>query len=104
VHGISLESSHNVCHGRVLRLDYISQVKKLIKKNKGMKLHLDGARCWNAAIFLGVEPKAYANDFDLISVCLSKGMGCPAGSLIVGSHEDIKTARDLRKMLGGGMR
>lgn len=67
-------------------------------------MHLDGARIWNASIFLGVDLKDYTKDFDLISACLSKGMGCPAGSLIVGSHKNMVEARNLRKMLGGGMR
>jgi threonine aldolase len=103
VSGISLESSHNVCNGRVLRSDYISAVKKIMKKKK-MMMHLDGARVWNASIFLGVDLKDYTKDFDLISACLSKGMGCPAGSLIIGSHKDMVEARNMRKMLGGGMR
>lgn len=73
-------------------------------KKKKVTLHLDGARCWNAALYLGVNMKTYTKDFDLISACFSKGMGCPAGSLIIGSHSAINEARNLRKMLGGGMR
>ena len=103
ISGLSLESSHNVCNGRVLRPEYISAVRKLAKKKK-LLMHLDGARVWNASVFLGVELKDYTKDFDLISCCLSKGMGCPAGSLIVGSHKDMVEARNLRKMLGAGMR
>ena len=53
-------------------------------------MHLDGARSWNASLFLGVTMKEMLKDFDLVSVCLSKGMGCPAGSLVVGSEKDIK--------------
>ena len=101
--GLSLESSHNMCSGRVLSLNYISQVKKILKKKK-LRLHLDGARCWNAAVHLGVDMKTYTKDFDLVSACFSKGMGCPLGSLVIGSHEDIEHARNWRKMLGGGMR
>ena len=104
VTGISLESSHNNCSGQVLRPDYIKNVKKLARKGKHKKLHLDGARSWNASIFLGLEMKEMVKDFDLISVCLSKGMGCPIGSLIVGSEKDIEAARNYRKMLGGAMR
>lgn len=103
VAGISLESSQNNCSGRALLPEYISSVKKITKKNK-LKLHLDGARAWNAAIFLGISMKEMVKDFDIVNICLSKGMGCPAGSMIAGSHEDIKRARVLRKMLGGGMR
>lgn len=101
--GASLESSHNNKSGRVLRLDYISKVKKIVKKQKG-KLHLDGARSWNASLFLGIEMKEMVKDFDLVSICLSKGMGCPIGSLLVGSEKDIYEARNYRKMLGGAMR
>ena len=101
--GISLESSQNECSGRVLRMDYISRVKKIAKKAKA-KLHLDGARSWNASLFLGMEMKDMLKDFDLVSVCMSKGMGCPIGSLVVGSEKDVKAARNYRKMLGGGMR
>ena len=67
-------------------------------------MHLDGARCWNASVFLGMTPKEMLKDFDLISVCLSKGLGCPIGSMIVGSEKDIKQARVYRKMIGGNMR
>jgi threonine aldolase len=103
IKGISLESSHNGCNGRVLRPDYISQVKKIAKKAKA-KMHLDGARSWNAATYLGLDMKEMLKDFDLISVCLSKGLGCPIGSLVVGSAKDIAQARIYRKMIGGTMR
>ena len=88
VTAISLESSHNNLSGKVLRMDYIKKVKKIAKKRKA-KLHLDGARSWNASIFLGIEMKEMVKDFDIVSVCLSKGLGCPIGSLIVGSEKDI---------------
>ena len=101
--GISIESSHNNLSGKVVRMDYIKKVKKIAKKRKA-KLHLDGARSWNASLFLGLEMKEMVKDFDLVSVCLSKGMGCPIGSLIVGSEKDISTARNHRKILGGAMR
>ena len=65
---------------------------------------LDGARAWNGSIALGVTMKEKVKDFDLISVCMSKGMGSPMGSLLVGSHEDIKSAMNYRKILGGSMR
>ena len=103
IKGISLESSHNGCNGRVLMPKYISDVKKIAKKGKA-KLHLDGARSWNAAIFLNMEMKEMLKDFDLVSVCLSKGLGCPIGSLVVGSQKDIDQARIYRKLIGGTMR
>ena len=87
----------------MLRMDYINKVKKIAKKKKA-KLHLDGARSWNASLFLGLSMKEMVKDFDLVNVCLSKGMGCPLGSMVVGSEKDIRTARNFRKMLGGGMR
>ena len=103
VRAICLESSHNGCNGRVLTLDYISKVKRIADKyNK--KLYLDGARSWNAAISLGLSPKEMVNDFCLVNVCLAKGFGCPIGSLLVGSEEDMHTARFYRKQLGGAMK
>ena len=69
-----------------------------------MKMHLDGARCLNAAAFLGISPADMTKDFDTVSVCLSKGLGCPIGSLVVGSEKDIKHCLILRKLLGGNMR
>jgi threonine aldolase len=103
IQAISLESSMNNCQGKVLRMDYIQKVKKLAKKKK-LLMHLDGARSWNAALFLDLEMKQMVEDFDLISVCFSKGMGCPVGSALVGSQKLISQARVFRKMLGGGMR
>jgi threonine aldolase len=84
-------------------MDYIKKTKKLAKQN-GMKMHLDGARCMNAAVFLGITPAQMAKDFETVSVCLSKGLGCPVGSLVLGSKKDIEHALIMRKLLGGGMR
>lgn len=67
-------------------------------------MHLDGARSWNAVLHLGVSMKDYCKDFDLVNVCLSKGMACPALSVIAGKQKDIDRAIILRKILGGGMR
>jgi len=67
-------------------------------------LHIDGARSWNAAMASNVDMKTYLEDADLVSICMSKGMGTPVGSLIVGSDKSIYRAKILRKMLGGGMR
>lgn len=101
--GVALESSHNGCSGHVLRPSYVESVKKLTKKHKTY-LYLDGARAWNAAIFLQMDLKEMCANYDLISVCLSKGLGCPIGSVMIGSHKDIARARNLRKLLGGAMR
>ena len=67
-------------------------------------MHLDGARGLNAAQRLKVAPSTMVSDFDTVNFCLSKGMGCPVGSMVIGSKEDIEHARVLRKMLGGQMR
>ncbi len=71
---------------------------------KGLTTHLDGARLFNAAVALGVDPAEVARGFDSVTVCLSKGLGCPAGALLAGSREFIERAKRPRKMLGGGMR
>ena len=84
-------------------MDYIKKVKKLAKKHK-MKMHLDGARALNAAVHLGITPAEMVKDFDTVSICLSKGLGCPVGSVVVGSEKDIKHMWILRKLLGGNLR
>ncbi|MEM5435877.1 low-specificity L-threonine aldolase [Paraburkholderia diazotrophica] len=93
----------NTIGGRVLPLEYLSQARTLVD-SYGLKLHLDGARLYNAAIALGVEPEAIAKPFDSVSVCLSKGLGAPVGAVLCGSAQFINTARRWRKVLGGGMR
>ena len=67
-------------------------------------MHVDGARSWNAAVFLDMEQKEMLKDFDTIQVCLSKGLGAPIGSMFIGSHADIQRGITIRKMLGGAMR
>jgi len=103
IKGVSLESSQNNCGGRAIDPKYFSKVKKLTKKHK-LKLHLDGARSWNAALYHNMTMKEYVKDFDLVNVCMSKGMSCPAYSVIAGSKKDMDRALVLRKMLGGGLR
>lgn len=93
----------NTTAGKVLPMDYISEAAKLAESHN-LKFHLDGARIFNAAVKLGVDVKEITQFFDSVSVCLSKGLGAPVGSVLCGSHEFIKTARRWRKMLGGGMR
>ena len=100
---LCLESSHSECNGRVLNMDYIKKTKKLAKKN-GMRMHLDGARALNAATYLGISPAEMCKDFDTLTQCLSKGLGCPMGSLVLGTKKDIHDAIMFRKILGGGMR
>lgn len=97
---LCLENTHN---GKVVPLEYLRRARTFVDE-RGLALHLDGARIWNAAAELGIEPGAVAAPFDSVSVCLSKGLGAPAGSVLVGSVDLIDRARRWRKMLGGGMR
>ena len=75
-----------------------------IAKKYKLRMHLDGARLLNALVEQKISPDEYVKDFNTVSFCFSKGMGCPLGSVLLGSEEDIWYARNLRKMLGGGMR
>ncbi|TNJ02898.1 low-specificity L-threonine aldolase [Aeromonas veronii] len=97
---ICLENTHN---GKVLPLSYVQEMGAFVAE-RGLKLHLDGARLFNAAVASETPVEVIAAPFDSISICLSKGLGAPVGSLLVGSHDFIARARRLRKMLGGGMR
>ncbi|XP_061340420.1 low-specificity L-threonine aldolase 1-like isoform X1 [Gastrolobium bilobum] len=100
---ICLENTHANCGGRCLSVEYIDRVGEIAKKH-GLKLHIDGARIFNASIALGVPVDRLVQAADSVSVCLSKGLGAPVGSVIVGSNCFIIKARRLRKTLGGGMR
>ncbi len=93
----------NTSAGRVLPMEYIRDASALAIKYK-LGRHLDGARVFNAAVKLGIDVKEIAKHFDSISVCLSKGLGAPVGSVLCGSRDFIREARRWRKMLGGGMR
>lgn len=100
---IFLENTHNGCGGKVLPMDYVASVRAFCDEKK-VPLHCDGARSWNAAAALGLELRDVLGPFDTASVCLSKGLGAPVGSVIVGPAAFIEKARKVRKMLGGGMR
>ncbi|XWS42571.1 hypothetical protein CRYUN_Cryun16bG0025900 [Craigia yunnanensis] len=100
---ICLENSHANTGGRCLSVEYIDRVGELAKKH-GLKLHIDGARIFNASVALGVPVHRLVQAADSVSACLSKGLGAPVGSVIVGSKSFITKARRLRKTLGGGMR
>ena len=93
----------NTWHGRVLPRQYLAEVRALCDR-RGLKLHLDGARLYNAAVADGVAPREIAKHFDSVSVCLSKGLGAPVGSVLLGSRALIDDARRWRKVAGGGMR
>jgi len=100
---IALENTHNRAGGRVYPMELLPRIKELAAKYN-LKYYLDGARIWNAAAFHGVPPSMIAREFDIVSVCFSKGLGAPVGSAVVSSRANIKKARKIRKMLGGGMR
>jgi threonine aldolase len=100
---ICLENTHNRCSGAVLTPEYMAMVQALAYEH-GLSVHLDGARIFNAAVALGVEPAVLAAHADSVSFCLSKGLSAPVGSIVCGSIDFVRQARRQRKMLGGGMR
>jgi threonine aldolase len=100
---IAVEQTHNRSGGAVIPLATLTALRGLADE-AGLALHCDGARIWHAHIADGVSLASYGALFDTISVCLSKGLGAPAGSLVIGSAERIATAHEVRKRLGGGMR
>lgn len=100
---VCLENTHNRCGGTVQTPEYIRQVVELAHRH-GLKVHLDGARLFNAAAALGVSAGDLAQPVDSVTFCLSKGLCAPVGSVICGTKEFIKKAHRIRKMLGGGMR
>jgi threonine aldolase len=93
----------NTTGGKVLALDYLSEFSDFAR-SQGLVRHLDGARVFNASVKLGVDVKEISQYFDSMSICLSKGLAAPVGSLLVGSNELVLKARRWRKMVGGGMR
>ena len=100
---VCLENTHNRCHGSALTVEYMQAVAALAR-TRGLSVHLDGARIFNAGVALGVDVKEIARYADSVSFCLSKGLSAPVGSLVCGSGEFIAEARRNRKVLGGGMR
>ncbi|MDH4209865.1 MAG: low-specificity L-threonine aldolase [candidate division WOR-3 bacterium] len=100
---ICLENTHNRCYGAPLHPDYVVSVCELAH-NRGLKVHLDGARVFNAVAALNVDIKDLVRDVDSLSFCLSKGLSAPVGSVVCGTRDFIAEARRNRKLLGGGMR
>ncbi len=100
---VSLENTANRGGGSCYEFSDIQQIKEVCLKNN-LKLHLDGARLFNALIAKDENPKDYGNIFDSISICLSKGLGAPVGSVLLGKKDFIEKARRVRKVFGGGMR
>ena len=100
---VSVENTHNRGGGRIWPREQLAGVVAAAR-GAGLALHLDGARLWNAEVASGVPAAEWAAPFDTVSVCLSKGLGAPVGSLLAGRRELIRRAHRFRKMLGGGMR
>jgi threonine aldolase len=100
---VCLENTHNVCNGTPLPPEYTAQVTRLAHDH-GLRVHVDGARLFNAAAALEVDVRELVRDVDSVQVCLSKGLCAPVGSLVCGTAEFIAEARRARKVVGGGMR
>lgn len=100
---VVLENTCNKGGGSYYTLEEIRPIRELCQQ-KGLKLHLDGARLFNALVETDEPPKAVGEEFDSISICLSKGLGAPVGSVLIGDADFIRQARRVRKVMGGGMR
>ena len=100
---VSIENTCNRAGGTIYTIDEVAAVSKVCRNNK-VPLHVDGARIFNALVETSEDPSSYGNLVDTVSICLSKGLGAPIGSVLVGSKTDIKQARRIRKLFGGGMR
>jgi threonine aldolase len=100
---VALENTNNRANGAILPLENIRRISEWARAHE-LALHLDGARLWNAAVKTGIPLHEWTKPFDTVSLCFSKGLGCPVGSILVGSQELITRARRLRKLLGGAMR
>ena len=100
---IALENTHNKAGGTIFPLGEMRQIRK-VADHHGLPMHLDGARLFNAAVASGIEVDQWAGPFDSISICLSKGLGAPVGSVLVGSRSFIERALRVRKRFGGAMR
>ena len=100
---ICLENTHNKAGGTIFPISEIKRISDLAR-SRNIPLHLDGARLWNASVATGIPLKEYASYFDSMSLCFSKGLGAPVGSVVVGSRDFITRAHYYRKAYGGGMR
>jgi threonine aldolase len=100
---VCLENTTNVGGGRAYPLEQVERIGKWAH-DQGLKVHVDGARFFNASISQGYSPEVFARHVDTVSICFSKGLGCPMGSILIGSREEIYLARRARKMFGGALR
>ncbi len=100
---VSIENTTNKGGGACYELETLEEIRQVCNEHQ-LKYHLDGARLWNAIVAKKQHPRKFGQLFDTISVCLSKGLGAPVGSILLGTKEDIKKAVRIRKIFGGGMR
>jgi threonine aldolase len=100
---VCVENTHNRSGGRVFPLETIREIAQVCEQHD-LRLHMDGARLWNACVATGISEAEYASAFDTVSVCFSKGLGAPVGSALVGTAAQMAKARRFRKLFGGGMR
>lgn len=100
---VCVENTHNRGGGSIYPINLIDEIKQVTVRHN-LKYHLDGARLWNASVATGIKVSEYAKFFDSVSVCLSKGLGAPVGSVLAGTKEYIDRAHRFRKIFGGGMR
>jgi len=100
---VCVENTHNRGGGKIWSMEQVREVATAAR-NHNLKLHLDGARLWNASVATGISEQEYSAPFDSVSVCFSKGLGAPVGSALIGTKILIERARRFRKMMGGGMR
>ncbi|MBI1807535.1 MAG: low-specificity L-threonine aldolase [Ignavibacteria bacterium] len=100
---ICVENTHGRSAGSIVPIEAMQRIRAFAISEK-IAMHLDGARIWNACVVTGISPKEYAQHFDSLSVCFSKGLGAPVGSIIIGDREFVQQARKYRKLFGGGMR
>src|SRR3989475_2420224 len=100
---VCLENTHNNCGGSVITVEETKSIADLARR-RGLRVHLDGARIFNAAVALGVDPRELCAPADTVQFCFSKGLSAPVGSVLCGSAETVAKARRVRKLLGGAMR
>jgi len=100
---VCVENTHNVSGGRIFPLDQLEDAARSARE-LGLTLHLDGARLWNAVVATNIPASDWAEPFDTVAFCFSKGLGAPAGSVVCGSEAIIRSVHRARKLLGGGMR
>ncbi|HOV99162.1 MAG TPA: GntG family PLP-dependent aldolase [Bacteroidota bacterium] len=100
---VCVENTHNKAGGTIYPIDTLRQIYEVASKNN-MRVHMDGARLWNASVATGISVKDYASNADSVTVCFSKGLGAPIGSALVSTKDVIERARIFRKIFGGGMR